>query len=121
MGAERLRKHEKWNAQSIAKVGHKGARFLIDGGDGSSHGLEEWCENWSGGGLESWSKRKPGFWSMALTLAATVERSGATPKIKEIRRPRLRKCDIRRICGEGGPRWAENATFRNSRNAAISP
>ena len=28
---ERLREHQKWNAQTIAKVGHKGARFLVGG------------------------------------------------------------------------------------------
>ena len=38
------------------------------------------------------------------------------------RRFRLRKCDICRICGRaGGPGPAKNATFRNSRNAAIPP
>ena len=28
-GVERLREPQKWNAQSIAKVGHKGARLRV--------------------------------------------------------------------------------------------
>ena len=29
VGVECLREHHKWNAQTIAKVGHKGARFSV--------------------------------------------------------------------------------------------
>ena len=31
VGVERLREHRKWNAQSVVRVGHKGARFLVGG------------------------------------------------------------------------------------------
>ena len=29
VGVERTRVHEKWNAQSVAKVGHKGAGYFV--------------------------------------------------------------------------------------------